>query len=265
MGNKPGLDTIQGLLREFRARRQVLRPTDFIQTTYYWHPSPDAIALCSKCGQSRRMQIAFIYPPKLERDIVDAKTLKDIPGRALPALFNYRCTQCDTTIFAILYRRVNNLELLLLPTVNGGLRTEHTPDGVSYYLDQAHRALSAGANSAAVAMFRGALEQILFEQGYTDGTCGKKLKDLERAIEQGNGPKWAISLPTVLLRTIKQLGDGAVHPNDGDIKRQHKLDRQLISHLNAAFNYLLELVYEQDARQTAMLKALREGEAELNS
>jgi hypothetical protein len=32
-----------------------------------------------------------------------------------------------------------------------------------------------GANSAAVAMFRGALDHLLFEQGLKKGMCGQKL------------------------------------------------------------------------------------------
>jgi hypothetical protein len=38
---------------------------------------------------------------------------------------------------------------------------------------------------------------------------------------------------------MKQLGDGAIHPNDGDIAKQLKLDNQLLAKLAHTFQMLL--------------------------
>jgi hypothetical protein len=72
-----------------------------------------------------------------------------------------------------------------LPQVHGGLATPHTPKLDAYYLAQAKRAQSVGANSAVVAMYRSALEHLLYEQGYEDRMVGPKITALLRDIEAG--------------------------------------------------------------------------------
>jgi hypothetical protein len=130
------------------------------------------------------------------------------------------CVQCDTNFTAVIYDGPDGRSLALLPSTYGGLTTPHTPPGVAYYLDQAQRSQSTGANSAAVAMFRGALEHLLFEQGFTKGTCGTKLIDLEKAVAAGTAPKWANELDGEFLQVMKKLGDGPIHPGDGDVGKQ---------------------------------------------
>ena len=58
---------------------------------------------------------------------------------------------------------------IVLPNRTGGLAMPNTPEGVAFYLDQAAKSHSVGANSAAIAMYRGALEHLLFQQGYKTG------------------------------------------------------------------------------------------------
>jgi hypothetical protein len=99
-----------------------------------------------------------------------------------------------------------------LPSTYGGLSTPNTPPPVAYYLDQAHRARSVGALSAAAAMYRAALDQILFEQGFTEGTLGPKIGALEKA-----NPRWLANLDPAYLTVIKQIGDGAITPE----RRRH--------------------------------------------
>jgi hypothetical protein len=41
------------------------------------------------------------------------------------------------------------------------------------------------------------------------------------------------------LTVMKQLGDGAIHPNDGDISKQAELDKGLISLVKDTFQTLL--------------------------
>jgi len=178
-------------------------------------------------------------------------------GSRPPIFAILRCGQCDTTFTAVAYDGPSGPALAVLPSTNGGLTTPHTPPGVAYYLDQAQRSHSIGANSAAVAMFRGALEHLLFEQGFKDGMCGKKLADLEKAIVAGTAPKWANELDTEFLKVMKKLGDGSIHPNNGDVSKQQKLDNELIAKVRHTFEMLLFIVYEIPLQKMDRLAALK--------
>jgi hypothetical protein len=143
----------------------------------------------------------------------------------------------------------------------GGLTTPHTPEGVAYYLDQAFRAQSVAAHSAAVAMYRAALEQLLFEQGFQRGMLREKIAALEKAVEAGTAPRWANDLDAEYLKVMKDLGNIAIHPNDGDIGRQGALDHDLIAHIMATFSELLASVYEEPILRESRLKALNAARA----
>ena len=96
-----------------------------------------------------------------------------------PMLVTMTCVQCDTLFTGLVYVGPDGKNLAVLPSTYGGLTTPHTPTGVAYYLDQAQRSRSVGANSAAVTMFRAAFDHLLFEQGFQKGMCGQKLAELE--------------------------------------------------------------------------------------
>jgi hypothetical protein len=199
---------------------------------------------CPRCGDARRMDMDLRHRP-------------DPMSKEPPILARLRCVQCDTSFTAVLYQGPEGPALAVLPSTHGGLTTPHTPTGVAYYLDQAQRAHSVGANSAAVAMFRGALEHLLFDQGFKIGMCGKKLADLETAITAGTAPKWANELDTEFLQVMKQLGDGSIHPNDGDVAKQELLDSELIAKVRHTFQMLLFLIYEVPLKKQERLDALK--------
>jgi hypothetical protein len=201
---------------------------------------------CPVCGDSRRVHLSTL----LKLDPASAAT---------PLLAAMSCVQCDTLFTAVLYKGPEGPALAVLPSTYGGLTTPHTPDGVAYYLDQAQRAKATGANSAAVAMFRGALEHLLFEQGFQKGMCGQKLSDLEAAVKAGKAPKWAQELDGEFLQVMKQLGDGAIHPNDGDIGKQVVLDSELLAKLTHTFHMLLFTIYELPHEKQKRLDGLRAG------
>jgi hypothetical protein len=202
------------------------------------------VMYCPKCGDTRRMDLALKYRPP---------NAVPVP----PILGILTCGECSTTFTAVLYAGPEAQALAVLPSTHGGLTTPHTPTAVSYYLDQAQRSHSVGANSAAVAMFRGALDQLFFEQGFKDGTCGKKLRDLEAAVKENKAPKWAYELDAEFLTVLKELGDGSIHPNDGDVSKQQVLDTELISKLKHTFQMLLFLVYELPLQKQERLAALK--------
>jgi len=144
-----------------------------------------------------------------------------------------------------------------MPNTNAGVSTPQTDSGVAYYLDQAYKAQSVGATSAAVAMYRGALEHLLYSQGYTDGMLGTKITALKKAIQNKTAPDWAMALNTDYLEIIQELGNGAIHPNDGDIKLQAELDTALLDTLDITFTHLLYLVYEAPHLQETRLNNLK--------
>jgi hypothetical protein len=174
-----------------------------------------------------------------------------------PKVFRYTCVQCRTMFTAIIYVGPDGPALAVLPSCRGGLTTPHTPAGVTYYLDQASKSQAIGANSAAIAMFRGALDHLLFEQGYPKGMLGAKLAQLEADITSGKAPKWAVELETDFLDVLKELGNGAIHPNDGDVRKQSALDNALVEAVKETFHMLLFLVYELPHQKSQRLTALK--------
>lgn len=107
-------------------------------------------------------------------------------------------------------------------------------------------------------MYRAALEQLLYEQGYTDGMLKKKIDDL---IADQKAPRWRDQLDPAFLEAMKDLGNAAIHPNDGDISKQATFHAGLLREVRALFEELLEEAYEVEKRRADRLKALKEGVA----
>ena len=172
----------------------------------------------------------------------------------LPAMYLLGCLQCRHTITVIVHNGPSGLELVALPSTYGGLSTPHTPPAVAYYLDQAQRAQSVGALSGAIAMYRSALEHLLFEQGFQQRMLGPKIAALEAAQPP---PRWRSDLDDDYLTVINRLGNWAIHPNDGEISKQTVFDADLLREVQALFSELLDLVYERPQQRTGRLARLR--------
>lgn len=223
---------------------------------------------CPKCGDMRKMSVSSIHCYLAKHPIVialrsqefqiDENLLKRIESLLSPSLWLIRCNQCDVSFTAIIYEGPQGQALAVFSSENGGLTTPSTPEGVSFYLDQAGRAKSVGANSAAIAMFRSALEHILFEQGYTKGMLNAKLSRLEEDIINKTAPKWAMELDMEFLTYLKELGNGAIHPNDGDVLKQSALDNVLLAQVTEVFRILLFTIYEAPKKKEMLLSSFRE-------
>lgn len=178
------------------------------------------------------------------------------PGStALGCLFQLLCGDCRTSSVGLLFQEDGGtLAHAIFPT--GSIATPKTRDEVRFYLDQAARCEQAAAFSAALPMYRAALEMLLHHEGYTKGMLGARLKAVDEdrdATEQGTKKRsevkpWVLEVDRVSLDAIKKLGDGAIHPNDGDIARQDVMDAELCRVIAVAFEGLLESVYERPAR-----------------
>lgn len=229
---------------------------------------------CPTCGDFRSMDAHLVYEPPQAGKSRDFRERMERLGSvssgggprpmgpptrypAAPAILGYTCRQCSLRFTAFVYSTDSGDDLLVIPGRAGGMQTQHTPESVAFYLDQASRAESSGARSAAVTMYRGALDQLLFGQGYKTGMLAGKLAQLEADIAAGSAPKWARDLETDFLAVLKDLGNGAIHPNDGDISKQALLDSELLAQVKQVFLHLLDLVYEAPLRKKAALETLR--------
>ena len=235
---------------------------------------------CPKCGGKRRMNVTPIFINFDKNSVlntcmleVDLKTFTDntdneyinSKGKAIstinefltPSLWEFKCLQCKTTFTALVYKgSTGEQSLAVFPSCHGGVSTPNTPDSVAYYLSQANLSRSVSANSAAMSMYRAALEQILFEQGYTDRMLGPKINHLCKDIENGNAPDWALKLETEFLTYLNKLGNGAIHANDGDVEKQKSIDNELLTKIDVLFSMLLYRIYEAKKQQADWLNAL---------
>lgn len=224
---------------------------------------------CPVCGGPRRVAIRVLRPRKpggisvRTYELPIEELVPEITGQITPALFSIACLQCTTTFTAVVFAGPRRPELSVFPAVPGGLSTPHTPEGVAYYLDQAQRAQNVGANSAAVAMYRSALEHLLYEQGFEMRMLGPKIAALEQGIDDKSAPRWAQDLNPAYLTAIKGLGDAAIHPGEGDVGRQASLDDSLLRQLRITFIELLQVVYEREHEEAERLAAMRQALSEI--
>jgi hypothetical protein len=217
---------------------------------------------CPHCGQQRRVKARAVIMAgtlKASATMSSPNTIVGLPadGPKPTSVFILSCLQCRTTATALVYDGPHGPDLVILWSHLGGLRTPHTPDGPAYYLDQAARAESVGARSAAVTMYRAACEQILLEQGYKKKMLGPKLGELEDEMKTGNAPKWATELHADYLGVLKDLGNAATHAGDGDVKKQDELDTELLADVRVVVERLLESIYEQPLKDAGLLSRLR--------
>lgn len=211
---------------------------------------------CPKCGDRRRM---FVHSIHRARQPINRAAW--VPPQLVSSLYGYTCVQCETKFTALVYEGPDGPALAVLQSCRGGLTTSNTPRGVAYYLDQAQRCQSVTAYNAAIAMFRAALDHLLFEQGYKVGMLGAKISKLEADIAAGTSPKWATELDTQFLGILKDLGNASIHPNDGNVDRQSALHSQLIAAVKQTFMALLVIVYEAPAFKAAKLAELQRAKA----
>ncbi|MHA6530196.1 DUF4145 domain-containing protein [Paenibacillus sp. BAC0078] len=227
---------------------------------------------CSMCGDARKNEIQPLslnnnfndrYFEQLQISLRQKKQyyqrsfIETVYTMLFPSFWKCRCLQCDSISYIVLYKGPRSFELLILPSSEGGITTPNTPKNVSFYLDQANRAHIMGASSAAMAMYRTAIEQILVGEGYTVRMLGPKIQNLIKDIENSTGPKWASDIDVDFLQYIKKLGDSAIHANDGDIDRQKNLDNELIISVKEAISFLLYAIYESAHKKKTLLEGLK--------
>ncbi len=214
---------------------------------------------CPRCGDTRRMSLVALYwNERWAKGVIGTvrgqPVTQSASKRPVPSLFVATCLQCGSWLSLVVYPGPDGVRLVALPETYGGLSTPNTPDGVKYYLDQAERANSVGALSAAIVMYRSALEHLLHEQGFTEGMLGKRLEALEKA---ANPPPWRDQLHPDYLGVVNSLANAAVHANNGDVSQQAIFEEQLLREVRELFAELLDLVYERQAKTASRLARLQ--------
>ncbi len=211
---------------------------------------------CTGCGGPRRHSGKLFCPtPSHQKQFPRRGTPPNL--LCLPTVIALKCTQCDHSAIVVRYPFEQGLRVALLASTLGGLTTPNTPTPVGYYLDQAHKCQCVGANTAALAMYRAALEQLLFHQGFAEGMLAAKISKLEASAKDGTGPSWSRELDGEYLKVIKDLGNGAIHTNGGDISKQDGVDGHLLSIIKLVFTGLLHLVYEVPVQKAMHLHSLK--------
>jgi len=271
------LDHLPDLIKELEqiVRRRVIEPIEFVAGNMY----------CPVCLEYMRMKIKLLTRhSRLINDIIDFQKVQSLAppieekkfwffglfkGKAKvklepaspqfasnepPAVLIYTCVQCETRFSVVIHHDMSGPTIAVLPNCHGGLSTPHTPPDVAYFVDQASKACSIKANSAALAMFRAALHQLLEQQGFTEDRLPQKLAGLELAIKNGTAPAWVDYFPKELLVVIKELGDSSMHPNEIDKLKAY--DDKLSVRCQIAFASILNAVYEQSDANKELLAQL---------
>lgn len=214
---------------------------------------------CGRCADLRRMQLVAadsrcesLNPRYLQQR---AKLLDELAQPQLdklafslgtpPPVFTATCLECQTRL-SLIVDAGPPVEVIVLGSRAPGLATAHTPEGVRYFLDQAYRARTRGAYTAAMVMYRAALEQLLHEQGFERGRLVDRIDQAVAA-----APAWLNALDEDLMTALRQLGNRAVHVGDGDITEQASFDHELVREVEHLFIEVLDEVYEAPARREA--------------
>lgn len=215
---------------------------------------------CPYCGSVRKCEVRNITHSNFYRYNASAQAYI---SNSLPYVYQTRCLQCDHKSVLVIYEAAEQVEMAVLHDTYGGCITPNTPDEVKYYVDQASRSRSVGAYSAAMTMYRSALEWVMHDQGYTNGMLGKKIGDLQDDIAKGKAPKWAMEIGIDFLEAIKEIGNGATHTNGGDISKQKEIDKDLMEVVDIVFAELLDKIYEQPSRSNQNLSRLQQVVAQI--
>jgi len=209
---------------------------------------------CNNCLDDRKMKVINV---KMCKDRAVFNTFEEGFQYNLPLVYELECLQCKSKACLIIQKMNNEVKDIILYEKNGGCASKNSPDGVKYYLNEAKLSKQIGAKSASMAMYRAALDFLLYEQGYTQGMLGNKIKKIEEDREKNCGKKWVMEIEHQFLEVIKDIGNSSIHPNDGDIKKQEEIDENLLNLVDFVFSELLEKIYEQPIRSKNNLELLK--------
>lgn len=175
------------------------------------------------------------------------------------SVYVHTCRQCHNETFLIRHTMDGEPTLTFVYSTSLQYDTSCVPDGINYYMGQAFKSKSIGAYSAAMAMYRSALEFLLYESGFDENRLVDKIKSFEIT-----PPDWATSLSSQFMDIIRELGNDSVHPNDGDISEQKKFDFDMLEAVEETLNELIERAYILPQRERERLSVLSKASRKAN-
>lgn len=213
---------------------------------------------CPRCMGDRKViaNTSNGRPPRLPVAVMGE--VSDIkPPESQNFLIDIACLQCNyQAVILGIMREDRMLAWNLMYLEGGSFATPHAPESVAFYMDQGQKAYSMGANSAAVAMFRAALEHVLYKLGFQNGMLGAKISALEQSIIDGTASPAASRLEPDVLRILNRLGNASIHSNDGTLKPQAAFSSALVAAFQQALMATFDVLYEEPERRKARLAQL---------
>lgn len=176
-------------------------------------------------------------------------------SNAVSSEFKFGCVTCATSCLAFIVKTSEGPNIFIHFAENGSMATQHTPENVKFYLEQARRCYSVKAYSATLAMYRNALDGILSCTGYKTGTLSKRLDKLQDDIKEEKAPKWAQSFALPYVRVLKTLAT-SVPADTHDIDEEKAITDQLVQMIELALAEMLDLAFEKDIREQENLAKL---------
>jgi hypothetical protein len=175
----------------------------------------------------------------------------------IPMLLHLECLQCGKAKMTLLvYQGPDGPDVALFPQQRGA-GSPKTPADVAYYLDQARRAASVGARSAAAAMYRSAVELMLYGLGYKQRMLGPKLEALKKDKATGTASVKALRFDDDFGDIARMLGNGAIHAGKAAATKQQGLDVDVVAALEETIDSVLWRLYDEPARDSEHRKKLR--------
>ena len=242
--------------------------SDFDEINQY--NTGDILCYCPKCKRMSYGQFNYLVDDKLLYGIMNCIEKKRVNNYELSnyikniyegssSIYVHTCRQCHNETFLIRHTVDGEPTLTFVYSTALQYDTSCVPEGVNYYMGQAFKSKSVGAYSAAMAMYRSALEFLLYENGFDEKRLFDKIKSFE-----DNPPSWATSLSSQFMDVIKDLGNSSVHPNGGDISEQEKFDFEMLEVVEETMNELIERAYILPQREKERLSVLSKASRKTN-
>lgn len=214
---------------------------------------------CPDCAADRKVKVRVLLHSgpltRLARATPVTNQQRIDTNESGPSLLVFICEQCWLQFNCLLFDEIINTEtetkILIFANGAGGLATPHTPPEIKHFINEAYKCQCAGANGAAIEMYRAALEQLLFTEGFDDRMLNAKLDALEAAKNNGTAKPWAVEVDVQMLHILRKLGNEVAHPKTP--QSLATFDAETISGVQEVFQYLLTDIYERPIQQHELL------------
>lgn len=206
---------------------------------------------CALCAADRTHKVLAHY--------LRWETIQGYPGHMSKisiAAGVANCLQCGHITSILTSKAAVGEKSAVLGFVDGGISTPATPDKVKYFLDQATKAGSAGAYSAALTMIASALETVLSDAGYKMPMLGAKIGALLKDLESRTLPEKLNRAPPDFLKIVNDVGKDGRHSDRVEIADLKKHDKILYDKAVMIMVSILDEVYERDARLKTAAEAI---------